>query len=164
MQQLVHIFQIQLLDVRERFDFLCHQFDLRVGEFETELFRAVFDGVPAREFVRDGNVARESEILRVENFVRFGFVQNRFRMNARLVRERGDTRNVIIERHRDADNFRDELVHFAKFFQFVFFLCRRFVVRVHARDESAEWCDAVALADAENTRINMRCARVERAE
>ena len=61
--------------------------DLLVGEFEPELLDARLDGVPAGQAVSDGHVACEAKVLWLENLVRGRVVEDRFGVNAGLVRE-----------------------------------------------------------------------------
>jgi hypothetical protein len=75
-------------DVRELLDLRGRVLDLLVGEDEPELLDARLDRVPAGEAVSDRDVAREPEVLRLQDLVRARVVQDRLGVDAGLVRER----------------------------------------------------------------------------
>ena len=75
-------------DIRELLDLRGDVLDLVVGEREAELLDTALDGVPAREPVADRDVAREAEVLGLEDLVCRGVVEDRLGVDAGLVRER----------------------------------------------------------------------------
>jgi hypothetical protein len=61
--------------------------DLLIGEFEPELLDARLDGIPTGQAMPDGHVACETKVLWLENLVSRWVVEDRFGMDASLVRE-----------------------------------------------------------------------------
>lgn len=74
--------------VRELLDLRRRVLDLLVGEREAELLDARLDRVPAGEAVPDGDVAREAEVLWLEDLVCAWVVEDRLGVDAGFVRER----------------------------------------------------------------------------
>ena len=69
-----------------------------VGELEAELLDTTLDSVPACQAVSDRNVARKTEVLRLENLVGGRVVENGLGVNTRLVRKRTiATRQLLVD-------------------------------------------------------------------
>lgn len=61
--------------------------DLLVGHVELELLNTRLDGVPACETVSDGDVASQTKVFRLEDFVGGWVVEDGFGVDTGLVRE-----------------------------------------------------------------------------
>ena len=73
--------------VRELLDLRGDVLDLLVGELQAELLDAALDRVPAREPVPDRDVAREAEVLGLEDLIGRRVIENGLGVNTSLVRE-----------------------------------------------------------------------------
>lgn len=74
-------------DVCELLDLRGDVLDLVIGEREHELLHTRLDGVPAGEAMPDGDVAGETEVFGLEDFVGGRVVEDGLGVNASLVRE-----------------------------------------------------------------------------
>ena len=73
--------------VGELLDLGCGILDLLVGKFEPKLLDARLDGVPTRQSMPDGHIAREAKVLWLEDLVSGWVVEDRFSMDSSLVRK-----------------------------------------------------------------------------
>src|SRR2546425_5415609 len=135
--------------------------ELVFAEFEAELFRAMVDSVLSGEAVRDIDRACEPEVGGVEDFIGVGVEIDGLRVHPRLVVESVLPGHEVVVRDLDADQRRDELIQVAQLAQVVLLADRGGVVGVPPRDEAAEGSDAVALADPENARVDVRRPALE---
>lgn len=149
------------LDVGELLDLVGRVLDLLVGHLELELLNTRLDGVPARQTVADRDVTRHAKVLRVQDLVRRGVVEDRLGVDTRLVGEGAPAGDVVVERDLDLDRLGDEVLNLAEHRQVVLSLDSLGVSRVHAGDETTERGDTVALADAKNRRVDVGRARLE---
>lgn len=123
---------------------------LVVGQLQLQLLYARLDGVPARQAVADGHVAREAEVFRLEDLVCARVVEDRLGVDAGLVREGTVARYRVAERHRHLDGLRDEVLYLTQRGKVVLALDVLRVRRVQARDEPSERRNAYPLADTED--------------
>lgn len=84
----IDVFHALRTDVCELLDLGGSVLDLLVGHVELELLDTRLDGVPACETVSDGDVASETEVFGLEDFVGGGVVEDGFGVDTGLVGER----------------------------------------------------------------------------
>jgi len=109
----------------------------------------------------DVDRALEAEVRGVEDLVGVRVDVDRLRVHPGLVVEGVLAGHEVVVRDIDRHHARDHLVELLEHAQVVLLLDGRGIVRVHARDEATERRDAVALADAEDARVDVRRATLE---
>jgi len=137
---------------------------VRIGEGQAQLVRARADRIPAGEPVRNRDVARQAEVMRVKGLVGLRRIEDSLGMDAGLVGERAEARDIVVEGNIHVHHLAHHHVEPAQVVQSVFALRGGPVVGVHARDEPAERRDAVALPDAQDGCVDVRRACFERGE
>jgi hypothetical protein len=80
------------------------------------------NGVPASDATADMDISRHAKVLGVERLVRARVCQDGLGVNARLVRESAETRNVVVEGDLDLARFGDNVFEVTKGMQLVFTL------------------------------------------
>src|SRR6266542_1606917 len=160
-QQTVELVHRERTRVREGLDLLRDVAELVLAEGEAELLGALPDRVVAGEAVGDVHRAGEPEIRRVEDLVAVRIHVDGLGVHPGLVVERVLAGDVLVERDVDLHERRDQLVELLQLRQVVLPFDRRRIVRVHPGDEAAQRRDAVALADAEHARVDVRGPALE---
>src|SRR5713101_3870123 len=160
-QERIELVHGQRPGVGEGLDAACDLAQLVRSELEAELLRAMVDRVFPGQTVRDVHRALKAEIRGIEDLVAVRVEIDRLRVHARLVVKRVLAGHEVVIGDLDSDERSDELVELAQPRKVVFLADGRGVVGVHPRDETAEWRDPVALADAEHARVDVRRAAIE---
>ena len=112
-QQDIDIVQIEPFLISQRLDLGSNQLDRIIAEIQLQLLSALLNRIPASEPMGDMNIAGQPKVGGIQDFIGAGVVENRFGMNARLVRKSGIAGNIIIERHIDTHQAGDIIFHFA---------------------------------------------------
>lgn len=129
--------------------------NLLVSELETELLDTALDRVPARETVADGDIAGETEVLRLEDLVGGGVVEDGLGVDTSLVGEGAVTGDGVHEGNVDLDGLRDQVLDLAEHGEVVLALHVVGVRSVQARDETAERGDTDTLADTKDGSVDV---------
>jgi hypothetical protein len=167
-------------DVGELLDLGGDVLDLVVGEREAELLNTALDRVPAGETVADRNIAGKTEVLRLENLVSRGVVEDGLGVDTGLVSERTvatiihynqvliltrvvgiNLRDGVHERNIDLDCFRNQVLDFTKHGEVILGLYILRVRSVQARDETAKGRDTNTLANTKDGSINVGGASLQ---
>jgi hypothetical protein len=129
---------------------------LRIRHLQAELLRSALDCVPTSEPASEVHVARHAEILRVDDFVRGGVVQNSLGVNSSLVGEGAETGDVVVEGDVDLDEIGNEVLNFLELLDVVLAEDIVAVRNDHASHQTTKRGDAVSLANTEYGGIDVR--------
>src|SRR6267378_3733895 len=141
--------------IGERLDLLGDQLQLVLSELETQLLRAMVDRVLSGQAMRDIHRSLQSEVSGIQDLVAVRVEIDGLRVHSRFVVEGVLAGHEVVIRNFDPDERRNELVEVPQLRKVVLLTDGRRIVGIHARDETAERCDAVSLADAEHARVDV---------
>ena len=128
---------------------------LVVCKLEAELLDTALDRVPAGQAVSDRDVAGETEVLRLEDLVCRGVVENSLGVNTGLVRERAVAGNRVHERHVDLDRLGNQVLDLTKHGKVVLALDVLGVCGIQASDKTTQGSNADTLANTEHRGVNV---------
>lgn len=138
--------------------------DLVVRHAEAELAHAGLDGIPARQPRGEVDVSGETKVCRVDDLVCRGVVEDGLGVDASLVRERAEAGDGVVEGDVDLNSLGHQILNLLDHAELVLALDVFRARDHHAGHQGAEGADAVSLADAEHTGVDVRGTCLEGTE
>jgi len=140
-QHSVNIFHTLRANISELLDLGCRIFDLVIRKAQLELLNAALNGVPASQTVPNRNVARETKVLGLEDFVRARVIQNGFGVDSGLVRECAIASNRVVERNGNLDSIGNEILYLTQHRKVILGFDVFRIRGIEARNECPQWSD-----------------------
>lgn len=136
-------------------DLECHGLDLLVGHVEAELLGTRLDGVPAGQTRGEVHVTAHTEVLRVDDLVGGGVVEDGLGVDTGLVGEGAETSDVVVERNVDLDGLGNKVLKLLQLLELVLGLDVVAVGDDHAGHQATKRGDTVALTNANNRGVDV---------
>lgn len=136
-------------------DLECNSLDLLVGHVEAELLSTRLDSVPAGKTRCEVHVAAHAEVLRVDDLVGGGVVQDGLGVNAGLVGEGTEAGDVVVKGDIDLDGLGDNVLKLLQLLELVLGLDVVAVGDNHAGHQATKRGDTVALTNANNRGVDV---------
>ena len=159
----VGVIKRNLADIGYGLDLGCALLVLRISHLESKLLSTRLDSIPASKSAGKVDVTGHAEVLRVDDLVSRGVVQNGLGVDTSLVSEGAETGDVVVEGDVDLDKIGNKILNLLELLEVVLAHDVVTVRNDHTGHETTKGRDTVALTDTKNGSINVSGTSLESA-